>query len=343
MRKPTAWRHRRAGLQFAHHRDSNGEFAMPTVNSVTGPIDTSALSFTLMHEHVYVTTEGVIQTFPHLWDREARSAKAADQLAEAKAHGVDTMVDLTVLGLGRDVALVREVARRSGMQIIAATGLYTYNELPRYFENRDVDHMADLFVHDIEVGIQGTDIKAAILKCATDEMGLTPGVEKVLRAVARAHRRTGVPISTHTHAATKRGLDQQRVFREEGVDLSRVIIGHSGDSEDIAYLEALIAAGSYVGMDRFGLHQYLSTEKRVAVIAKLCEHGHAGKIVISHDTMCYIDWFPEEMRSALPDYHYLHIPDTVVPTLRAAGVSEEQIRTMTVANPRHIFEAQGGY
>ena len=316
---------------------------MPTVNTVTGPIDTSQLGFTLMHEHVYVRTEGLYETFPHLWDRAARIKQATEKLAEAKAHGVSTIVDLTVMGLGRDVTLVQEVANASGMQIVVATGLYTYDEVPRHFQARDADYMADLFVHDIEQGIQGTGIKAAILKVATDEKGVTPGVEKVLRAVARTQRRTGVPISTHTHAATERGLDQQRIFKEEGVDLRRVVIGHSGDTEDITYLEKLITAGSFVGMDRFGLHQYLPTDKRVATIAKLIERGHVDQIVLSHDTMCAIDWFPEEMRASLPDYHYLHIPDDVIPALKAAGITEAQVHTMTVANPRRIFEAQGTY
>lgn len=316
---------------------------MPTINTVTGPIDTDELGFTLMHEHVYVLTEGVNANFPHLWDRDARIQQAVADLAEAKAHGISTIVDLTVLGLGRDVALVREAARRSGMQIIAATGLYTYDELPRYFENRGVDHMTDLFVRDIESGIQGTDVKAAVLKCATDEKGVTPGVEKVLRGVARAQRRTGVPISTHTHAASEQGLNQQRIFAEEGVDLRRVVIGHSGDTEDIGYLEKLIAAGSYIGMDRFGLHQFMPTDRRVATIAKLCERGHASQMVLSHDAMCYIDWFPEEMRAALPDFNYLHIPDRVLPALRAAGIPDDQIRAMTVENPRRVFEAQGAY
>jgi phosphotriesterase-related protein len=316
---------------------------MPTVNTATGPVDTAALGFTLMHEHVYVLTEGVNANFPHLWDRDARMKQAVADLTEAKAHGVSTMVDLTVLGLGRDVAFAGEAARRSGMQIIAATGLYTYDDVPRYFEHREADHMADLFARDIESGIQGTDIKAAILKCATDEKGVTAGVEKVLRAVARAHRRTGVPISTHTHAASEQGLNQQRIFAEEGVDLRRVVIGHSGDTEDIAYLEKLMAAGSYIGMDRFGLHQFMTTERRVATIAKLCERGHAAQIVLSHDASCYIDWFPEEMRADYPDYNYLHIPDVVIPALRAAAVSDDQVRLMTVENPRRIFEAQGAY
>jgi phosphotriesterase-related protein len=316
---------------------------MPTINSVTGPIDTTALGFTLMHEHVNVLTESVIQNFPHLWDRDARLQQAVADLTAAKAHGVTTMVDLTVLGLGREVSFVRDAARASGMQIIGATGLYTYDELPRYFLGRDVDHMASLFVRDIEVGIQNTDVKAAILKVATDEQGVTTGVEKVLRGVARAHRRTGVPISTHTHAPTERGLDQQRIFAEEGVDLRRVVIGHCGDTEDVGYLEKLIAAGSTIGMDRFGLDMILPTERRVATIVKLCERGHAGSMVLSHDTMCYIDWFPMEMRAALPNYHYLHIPDAVIPALRDAGVPEDQIRAMTIDNPRRIFEAQGAY
>jgi phosphotriesterase-related protein len=317
---------------------------MATVQTATGPIDTAALGFTLMHEHIYVQTEGLYATFPHLWDREARIKQAAAALAEAKEHGVTTIVDLTVLGLGRDVTLAREVSKQSGVNVIVATGVYTYDEVPRYFGMRDIDHMADLFVHDIEKGAQGTDVRAAILKVATDEKGVTEGVEKVLRAVARAHRRTGVPISTHTHAATERGLDQQRIFKEEGVDLTRVVIGHSGDTEDLGYLEKLVKAGSYIGMDRFGLDMYMPTDKRVATIVKMCERGYADKIVLSHDTSCYIDWFPAEMiKAAAPKWHYLHIPDDVVPALRAAGVPEDQMQAMTTGNPRRIFEAQGGY
>ena len=317
---------------------------MPQVNTVTGPIDTSALGFTLMHEHVFVLTEGVYANFPHLWDREARVSEAVRDLSEAKAHGVSTIVDLTVLGLGRDVATVREIARAAGMQIIVATGVYTYDELPHYFEGRPVEHMAECFVRDIEQGIQGTDVKAAVLKVATDEKGVTPGVEKALRGVAKAHRQTGVPISTHTHAGSKRGLDQQRIFKDEGVDLGRVVIGHSGDSEDIGYLEQLINAGSYIGMDRFGIDMFLPTDKRVATIVKLCERGHAGRMVLAHDASCHIDWFDNALiRQAAPRWNYQHIPDDVVPALRESGVSDADIRTMTFDNPRRIFEAQGAY
>ena len=319
---------------------------MPQVETLHGPIDTAQLGFTLMHEHVFVHSQGVLENFPSVWNEEEQIASAQKQLRQLVDLGVQTIVDLTVLGLGRDIPRLLRAAGDIPLQVIVATGIYAYSddELPRYFRNRDVDVMAELFVRDITEGIQGTGVKAAILKCATDEPGVTPGVEKVLRAVARAHRRTGAPISTHTHVATRRGLEQQDIFQQEGVDLGRVVIGHSGDSEDLEYLQAIMKRGSYIGMDRFGIDRYLSTEKRAATIARLCELGHAGQMVLSHDASCYIDWFPQEaLRNAMPNWHYRHISEEVLPALRASGVSEEQIRQMTVENPRRIFERSGGY
>ena len=317
---------------------------MPQIETLRGPVDAADLGFTLMHEHVFVQSEGVAQNFPSIWDEPAEIAAAREKLQAMVDAGVQSIVDLTVLGLGRNIPRLRDLVGDLPLNVVVATGLYTYNEVPNYFNFRDENAMAGLFVSDIENGIQGSGIKAAVLKCATDEPGLTPGVEKVLRAVARAHRRTGVPISTHTHVGTKRGLDQQRVFQDEGVDLGRVVIGHSGDSEDLDYLEALIKAGSYIGMDRFGVDVYLTTEKRVATIAKLCELGHADRMVLSHDASCHIDWFPPDvLKASVPNWHFRHISDDVLPALKEAGVSDDQISLMTVENPRRIFERQGSY
>ncbi len=264
---------------------------------------------------------------------------------------MDSIVDLTVIGLGRYIPRIARIAAATDINIVVATGFYTYNDVPLTFSLRGPgtlldgpEIMTDMFVGDITDGIAGTGIKAGILKCATDEPGVTPGVERVLRAVAQAHRQTGVPISTHTHAATRRGLEQQRIFTEEGVDLSRVVIGHCGDTTDIGYLEELIDNGSYIGMDRFGLDFFLSTEERVNTVATMCERGHADKMVLSHDASCFIDWLPEELVPvAMPNWHYLHISDDVVPALKQRGVTDEQITTMLVDNPREIFAAQGGY
>jgi phosphotriesterase-related protein len=325
---------------------------MATINTVRGPIDSTGLGATLMHEHIFVLSTEILQNYPEDWgDEQKRVADAVARLNELKARGVDTIVDLTVIGLGRYIPRVEQVAAKTDLNIIVATGIYTYNDIPMYFYFRGPgttlggdEMMADMFVRDIEQGVAGTGVKAAILKCATDTPGVTPGVERVLRAVAAAHRRTGVPISTHTHAHSQRGLDQQRIFTEEGVDLSRVIIGHSGDTTDIAYLEKLIDSGSYIGMDRFGIDVLCSFEDRVETVAKLCKRGHADRMVLSHDAACFNDWLPEAALPVIaPRWHYLHIHNDVIPALKQRGVSEEQIHLMLVENPRRIFERQGAY
>lgn len=325
---------------------------MPQINTVRGPIDTDGLGVTLMHEHVFVLSAEIMQNYPEGWgDEEKRVSDAISRLNELKARGVDSIVDLTVIGLGRYIPRIERIARETDLHIIVATGVYTYNDVPMYFhfqgpgtELGGPEFMADMFVRDITEGIAGTGIKAAILKCATDQQGVTPGVERVLRAVAHAHRQTGVPISTHTHAHTERGLEQQHIFEEEGVDLSRVVIGHSGDTTDIDYLEKLIARGSIIGMDRFGIDVLLPFEDRVNTVARMCERGHAGKMVLSQDAACFNDWLPEAaLPVVLPNWHYLHIHNDVIPALKARGVTDEQLHTMLVENPRKIFERQGAY
>jgi phosphotriesterase-related protein len=325
---------------------------MPQVNTVRGAIDTADLGVTLMHEHVFVLSPEILQNYPEIWGEEARrEADAIRRLNELKSRGVDSIVDLTVIGLGRYIPRIARIAAATELNIVVAAGVYTYNDVPMHFHFTGPgtvldgpEPMTELFVRDIEEGIAGTGVKAAILKCATDEPGVTAGVERVLRAVAKAHRRTGVPISTHTHAATRTGLEQQRIFAEEGVDLSRVVIGHSGDTADIGYLSELIGNGSYIGMDRFGADTFLPFEDRVNTVVRMCERGHADKMVLSHDASCFIDWLPEELVPvALPNWHFLHIHNDVLPALRERGVTDDQIHTMLVDNPRRIFETRGGY
>ncbi len=314
------------------------------VETMTGLLNTADLGFTLMHEHIVVRSEGMVQNFPGIWNQKAVLDKTLETLKALKGKGVDTLVDLTVLGLGRDIPLLLPVVQQAGIQVVAATGLYTFNDLPTYFRNREADEMADLFVGDILEGIQGTKVKAAILKCATDAPGVTPGVEKVLRAVARAHLQTGVPISTHTHAATRRGLEQQDIFTSEGVDLGRVIIGHSGDSDDLDYLTKLLKRGSYIGMDRFGLDFFLPEEKRIATITKLCQMGWAERMVLSHDAMVYFDVYElGTIEFFRPNWNYFSLVDNIIPKLVAAGVSPKEIAIMTRDNPRRIFENVGRY
>ncbi|MEO5901991.1 MAG: phosphotriesterase-related protein [Ilumatobacteraceae bacterium] len=325
---------------------------MPTIETATGPVDSAALGRVLMHEHVFIISPEMKDNIPEEWgDEDTRMDDAAKRLQDLKNSGIDAILDPTALGLGRYIPRIGQLAERIDLKIIVASGLYTFNELGHYWGGRGPgtgpngsDPMVNLFVKDIIEGIAGTGIKAGVLKCATDKPGLTPGVERVLRACAKAHRATGAPITTHTDAASKRGLEQQEVFRSEGVDLTHVVIGHSGDTDDIGYLEELIAAGSILGMDRFGIDGYLTTPQRVAVIAEMCSRGYADRMVLSHDASCYLDWIPGEIPpSTMPHWHYLHISQDVLPMLREAGVTDAQIETMLVDTPRRFLENCGAY
>ena len=204
------------------------------------------------------------------------------------------------------------------------------------------DPMVDMFVKDIEEGIAGTGVKAGLLKCAIDHQGLTRGVERVMRAVAKAHRRTGVPITVHTHPGARTGLEVQRVLGEEGVDPRRVVLGHSGDSTDVEHLCELADAGFLLGFDRFGLHVGTTFEERAGTLVEMCRRGYAESIVLSQDAACYIDWIAPDVMPLLAEWHYTHVHDAVLPWIRERGVSEEQIETMLVTNPRHYFESNTG-
>jgi len=322
------------------------------VETVRGDVAPDDLGRVLMHEHLFVLSPEFVANYPeHDGFREDEHiAEAVRRLHELKAAGIDTIVDPTVIGLGRYIPRVQRVAAEVGVNIVVATGLYTYNDVPHYLHFRGPgtildgeDPLVAMFAGDIRDGIAGTGVKASFLKCATDEPGVTPGVERVLRAVAKASLETGAPIMTHTHAATRRGLEQQEILASEGVDLSRVLVGHSGDSADLDYLTELADRGSLLGMDRFGLDLMLPFEERVATVAAMCERGYAGSMVLSHDASCYIDWLPAELLPAMaPNWHYLHIVRDVLPALRERGVSEKDINTMLVDNPRRFLAWRDG-
>jgi phosphotriesterase-related protein len=319
---------------------------MPTVETVRGPVETSELGTTLMHEHVFVLTPDMLANYPAGWDEEFRVEDAVTRLARVKALGIDTIVDPTVVGLGRYIPRIERINGEVDIHIVVATGLYTYNDVPFAFHYSGPgtpmgggEPMVDLFVRDITEGIAGTSVKAAFLKCAIDEPGLTPGVERVMRAVAQAHVATGAPITVHTSVHNQGGTTTQRILADEGVDLTRVVIGHCGDTDDIGYLTGLADRGSVLGMDRFGLDAILPFERRVDTVAQLCRLGYADRLVLSQDASCYIDWFPDGlMAKYAPNWHYEHILSDVVPALGERGVSQDEIRTMLVDNPRRYFE-----
>jgi phosphotriesterase-related protein len=324
---------------------------VPTVETVRGPVDTAALGATLMHEHVFVLSAEHIQNYGigDWWDEDVRVADAVVQLNELKSLGIDTIVDPTVWGLGRYIPRVQRVAEQTDINIIVASGLYTYDEIPHQYEHRGPgllldlprDPMVDDFTRDIRDGIADTGVKAAFLKCVVEAKGLTDGVRRNLRACAATHRETGAPITVHTSVGNQAGRLALQVFREEGVDLTKVVIGHAGDSNDIDYLTELADTGVTLGMDRFGLDLFNPTAERVKTIVTLASRGYADRMVLSHDASCFIDYFgaahDDARAAAAPNWHFEHISDDVLPALLAQGVTQAQIGQMMVENPVRYF------
>lgn len=325
---------------------------MAQVESVRGPVDTGELGRTLMHEHVFVLSTEIMQNYGgDWWDEQERITDAVAKLKAVADRGIKTLVDPTVIGLGRYIPRVQQINEQvPELNIIAATGLYTFDEIPHYFAYRGPgtilegpELMADMFIRDVREGIADTGVKAAFLKCVVEEKGLTPGVERVARAVAQTHRETGVPITVHTNAEHRSGTIAVDFFEAQGVDLTKVVVGHSGDTNDLDYLRRLMDKGATIGMDRFGLDMFNTTADRVATIATLVEQRYTDRMVLAHDAACYMDYFSgdvaqELLDQAAPNWHFNHIPDDVLPALREAGVSQENIDVMLVENPRRYFE-----
>jgi len=322
---------------------------MATIETVTGPIAAGQLGTTLIHEHLIARDEAVhtqwpdAGTFGGIPERAIEPGGEYDAAVEAAeaavGFGIESIGDPTAMFLGRDVDFMRRVSEQTGLKVVACTGIYTYDHLPSFFASRDPDQIAELYVGDIERGIQGTEIKAGFIKCAADEPGITDNVDKLHRAAARASLRTGAPIMAHSRPASETGLKQVEIFESEGVDPSRVQIAHTGDTDDLDYIERLLDKGVYIGMDRYGLELYLPAAQRDPTVLALLERGYAERMFISADSCATLDWFPANVIEQLVaagmavDWDIRNVPEQVLPRLREAGMSAEHERTMMVGNP----------
>jgi phosphotriesterase-related protein len=312
---------------------------LATVETVNGPVDLEELGLTLIHEHFRATDEATRFQFPHLYDEAAEWEAAMSDANGIRGHGVQTVVEPSAMYLHRDAAFSKRVADESGLNVILATGVYTYEHLPQVLMNRNEDQLAEIFVHDIEQGIQGTGIKAGFIKCAADEPGVTPNVEKVHRAAARASKQTGRPIMAHSRPASGTGLDQMRIFTEEGVEPAKVQIAHTGDSDDLDYIERLLNTGCWIGMDRYGLDIFLPTEQRQQTVLALLEKGYASRMFLSQDWCSTLDYFTPEMEEQLkpvaaPNWSMTFLFEQVIPELKERGMTDDQLNQMMLENPK---------
>jgi phosphotriesterase-related protein len=313
----------------------------PMIQTVTGPVEPDELGIVLMHEHVITRSPGIAEAFPDTYPRQAVIDQCAAVLARLRADwGVQTLADHTTIELGRDIEILREISVRSGMQIIACTG--TWAEPSAYYHHRSPEHSASLFSREIRAGVTDTGIRPGIVKCGIGDEGLTSVTERTIRAAALTHLDTGVPISVHTSSANKNGLVAARILQAEGADPRRVIIGHSGDTEDFGYLHALLDEGVWLGMDRFGIEDRLEDSRRVRVVARLCSEGHTRRLLLSHDASCWSGRLTEQYKASVrPHWNFSRIFQYVLPALQDAGTPPAAIDTMLRVNPRELLAGNG--
>ena len=319
--------------------------ALTNIQTTTGTATPDQLGRTLIHEHVLVGFPGwELDALAPKFKRAEGMARGVDQMHELQSHGVGTFVDPCPMDLGRDVEFLAELSQKSGMRIICTTGAYFEAEGNTYtFRNLPVEQITEIYIKEIEDGIGDTGIKAGAIKIATGAHQVSDYERKLVTAGARAAKATGVPVISHTQEATC-GHDQIDLVTGEGVPAGQLVVGHTDGTSDYDYQESLAARGAFVGFDRFGISLFQPDEVRVANIVKLVAAGHLQRILMSHDSiMCwlgrpvpYANTF-EAMQEMLPNWRSNHIFKEILPKLRAAGLSAEQIETILVDNPRRLF------
>jgi phosphotriesterase-related protein len=239
--------------------------------------------------------------------------------------------------LQRDAAFSKRVADESGLNVILTTGVYAYEHLPQALMTRTEDQLAEIFVMTSSRASRARASRPPSSKCAADEPGVIPNVEKVHRAAARASQQTGRPIMAHSRPACGTGIEQMRIFGEEGFgqDPDRPHRRH----DDLDYIERLLDTGCWIGMDRYGLDGFLPTEQRQKTVLALVEKGHADRMFLSQDWCSTLDWFTPEIEeqlkpTAAPNWSLTFLFEQVIPELKERGMTDDQLNQMMVENPK---------
>jgi predicted metal-dependent phosphotriesterase family hydrolase len=306
------------------------------VQTVLGRIDPSDLGVTLPHEH----TQCALWHIEHRWDYFQLARDEPVILAELerfRAAGGRSLVDLTLPGIGRDPAWLVGIARASGLNVVMGSGWYrtAYYPPEALIDRRSVDDLADELVREAEEGVADSGVRPGIIgEIGTDKPWVSAAEERVHRAAARAARRTGRSITTHS-VLSPVGLAQLQVFDEEGLDPSRVVIGHSDSYPVLDHYLEIIGRGASIEFDFLGM-PFTAVERHgegriVELLQELLSRGHADRILLSQD-VCN-----DAQLSRYGGHGYTYLAERFLPRLRKAGVSDAEIDTMTIANPRRLL------
>jgi phosphotriesterase-related protein len=325
-----------------------------SVQTVLGTIALDKLGRTLMHEHLFIAFPGAEFDPLASFDRAGFVSEAVKRLRQLREeHGVQSFVDPCPIELGRDAALMKEIAEKSEMNVICTTGFYfEAMGLPVYWRARTVEEIAELYIREITKGIGNTGVRAGAIKVATGAPEITALEQKFLAAACMAQKATGVPIITHTQDGYG-GPEQQNLFAAGGVAAHRCLIGHCCGNADPAYHQRVVAGGSYIGFDRIGIHRYQPDEVRADNLVKLVRSGHRAQIMMSQDRHC--GWLGKFARQVPPQEQaridalkaagrwpppYTYLFTDFVPMLQQRGLEQRDIFAMLDENPRRFFAGE---
>jgi predicted metal-dependent phosphotriesterase family hydrolase len=309
---------------------------MPHVQTVLGPVDPDQLGFTLPHEHTQIALWHVPDRWDY-WQLTRDEPLILEELAAFRESGGGSLVDLTQPGVGRDPGWLSGIARASGLHVVMGCGWYrgAYYPVEARIDRRSVDDLADELVAEATDGIGDTGVRPGIIgEIGTDKPWVSALEERVHRAAARASQRTGLAITTHS-VLSPVGLEQLRTFEDEGVDPARVVIGHADSYPHLDHYLAIVERGASVEFDFLGM-SFTPTERHgerrvVELLCELLARGHVERVLLSQD-VCH-----DSQLSRYGGNGYTYLARTFLPRLREAGVSDTEIATLTIANPRRLL------
>jgi phosphotriesterase-related protein len=291
-----------------------------------------------MHEHVFILQPEARENWgTQYWDEDRDVGRAVADLQRLREGGIETVVEPTAFGLGRNIARIQRVNEHVDLNIVVATGIYAFLELPSFLRYRSDDWIVDLFVRELREGIGDTGVKAAFLKCAVEEYGLVGDVPRILSVIAAAAIETDAPVMVHTNASAKSGLLALEALTGHGVTPHRIVIAHAGDSNDLDYLRAIADTGASLGCDRFNIEHFNPDEDRIRTLVALLREGYGDRIHLGHDGATFHDFMVGNPFFEGEHADYLHISTTILPQLLDAGITRAQIDELLVENPRRFF------
>lgn len=299
------------------------------INTVLGKIDKSELGCTLSHEHIIIDLTDV------RGDLDSKLSNIDLMVAElklSKEAGVDSIIEVTNIGMGRDVKKLKEISEKSGINIISSTGFYTIPYYPEYIKTKSVDELAEIIISEITEGIDGTDIKAGVIgEIGTSLNKLEDISLKVFDSAVIAHEKTGVPIFTHCEIGTM-GFEQATYLNSKGINMDKVVIGHMDLVKDEEYIIKVLETGANIGFDTIGKESYVSNLSKAKTIANLIELGYEDKILLSQDVtrISYL--------KSSDSFGYVEVCEKFIPLLREIGVKQEKINKFMITNPRRILD-----